>query len=203
MKCYTFLDGELTEGIALIEHEEFGPSVYLGGIGRGNVRTHLSLDKKFPPAIDGNIVRTSGWKAITFMPDERHRQARRFHVLSTTNQDRPGAILLVRGCARYGAGNWATVLGSGWHRRGHKVYDDVVMAIDDEGDCFAVTHSGTVVSFRCEGENLIAKEKTDERRVQRRDGTPAAAETEEAGHIAEEGREAADHDHDGAGLARG
>ena len=201
MRCYTFLDGKLTEGIALISHEEFGPSVYLGGIGRGNVRTHLSLDKKFPPALDGSIVRVSGWKAITFMPDERHRQARRFHVLSTTNQDRPGAILLVRGCARYGAGNWATVLGSGWHRRGYKVYDDVVMAIDDEGDCYAVTHNGPVVLFACEGENLIAREKTDERVRRGNAGTPAAAE-EEAGRLAEEG-EAADHDHDRARVARG
>ena len=201
MRCYTFLDGQLTDGIAIISHEEFGPSVYLGGIGRGNVRTHLSLDKKFPPEVQSYVIYTSGWKAITFMPDERHRQPRRFHVLSTTNQDRPGAILLVRGCARYGAGNWATVLGSGWHRRGHKVYDDVVFAIDDEGDCFAVTHSGTVISFRCEGENLIAREKTDERVRRGNAGTPAAAE-EEAGRRPEEGREAADND-DRPGVARG
>jgi hypothetical protein len=201
MRCYTFLDGQLTEGIALIEHEEFGRSIYLGGLGRGNVRTHLSLDKKFPPEVQSYVVYTSGWKAITFMPDERHRQPRRFHVLSTTNQDRPGAILLVRGCARYGVGNWATVLGSGWHRRGHKVYDDVVFAIDDEGDCFAVTHSGTVVSFRCYGDTLVAKEKENERVRRGNAGTSAAAEAEEEGRRTEENEAA--YDHDRAGVSRG
>ncbi len=161
MKCYTYQadTGKLTDGIVLAGHDDFGPSVTLGAEGRGNVVSRISLDKKFPPVLDGDTLFTSGFKAVTLQPNEKHRQARTFHVFSAVNEHRPGVIVLVRDCRACTAGMWATILGSGWKRVGRYVTDDVLVSIEEDGSTVVLDHAGNTVVLSAEGDSLYVTKR--------------------------------------------
>lgn len=170
MKCYTFspANHELSEGIAVFHHPDFGWSVKLGDEGRGNIRTHISVDKKFSPKIresaDGDFyLAHSGYKVITLPPDIHHKNGKRFNVLSNVNENRAGAIVWVRGAVDVVPVLWCSVLASGEFHVERRGYTDAVIAMDDLGEVEVIFYGKdgeSRVSLLVDGDEITLKENT-------------------------------------------
>lgn len=167
MKCYTFFPAnhELVDGIEVFHHPDFGWSVRLGAEGRGNMLVHVSVDKKFPPQVrqaeDGTyFLAHSGHKTITLPPDLQYKNGKRFNVLSNVNQNRPGAIVWVRGAADVVPMLWCSVLASGEYHVDRRGYTDAVIVLDDLGEVEVLYHGKNgedKVSLLADGDDVTIR----------------------------------------------
>ncbi len=116
MKLFTWKDGEIRQGIALIQDERFGQLVFLGEAGRGRRFEKVGLDR-FQPAevIKGRIFEAFPKKITLAARPEKGLKEKTFFVLQKPHKNEEG-VVLVRICTDTGYlrganGRYSTVEG--------------------------------------------------------------------------------------------
>lgn len=82
MECYTFVHGECSKGIQVVQHEKYGQIVFLGQQGRGSRFAAISLDDRRPANIHEGYLHRAFPREITIKEKESGEVKSKFTVLS-------------------------------------------------------------------------------------------------------------------------
>jgi len=94
MKCYTFVHGNISEGISTVQDKKFGTVVFLGAVGSGCRFRKISLDKRDPAEVRNGLMKFATPNTIVVKKPESEQNVE-FPVLGRPTQNKRTCLVRI------------------------------------------------------------------------------------------------------------